>query len=237
MKINNILALGLLSAGLLAGCNTLNRESPTVTAQREYNTGHYAQAFNSAYKSARLGDAEAQYALGYMYYYGRGTAKDLDLARSWIVKSAKNGYPKAQHAVKMMMHDKSYQYTTLEAQTAETDRLQEKYKRIRYNNNPGRVSQKQKDLDWIRDQTPNNFTIATHPQRTVKLTKQILNHANTQQTGMYRMRVNGKTRFGGAVGSYKTAQLAKLDLQKMSAEIRKNASIKHWGAIQSIMLP
>lgn len=46
-------------------------------------------------QSAERGDPDAQYALGYIYFYGVGTVRDLDAARLWIRKAAVQGQPLA----------------------------------------------------------------------------------------------------------------------------------------------
>jgi septal ring-binding cell division protein DamX len=52
--------------------------------------------------AAENGDADAQYALGYMYYYGVGTVRDQDSAKLWISRSAAQGQPLAKSALAML---------------------------------------------------------------------------------------------------------------------------------------
>lgn len=75
-------------------------------ARSQYDQQNYAIAYDELLTEAKRGNAEAQYAVGYMSYYGIGTAKDERLARQWIRQSADQGYPEAQQALKMVMHDK-----------------------------------------------------------------------------------------------------------------------------------
>lgn len=51
---------------------------------------------------AETGNAEAQYALGYMYLNGLGTPADQQEALRWITVSAKSGYPPAQQALQVI---------------------------------------------------------------------------------------------------------------------------------------
>ncbi len=53
-------------------------------------------------KAARLGDPDAQYALGYMYYYGISTTRDRDTGKHWINKAAAQGQPLAKRAMQMI---------------------------------------------------------------------------------------------------------------------------------------
>jgi len=45
---------------------------------------------------ARRGDVEAQYAVGDMYFKGRGTWVDLDKAQTWFRRAAAQGHRKAE---------------------------------------------------------------------------------------------------------------------------------------------
>jgi DamX protein len=70
---------------------------------------------------AESGDADAQYALGYMYYYGKGGApKDNDLAKSWIAKAAQQKQPQATKALNLMKQklNQSPNPVTQEAKTS-----------------------------------------------------------------------------------------------------------------------
>jgi DamX protein len=67
-----------------------------ITSNRELT-------FNQIKMAAENGDAEAQYALGYMYFYGKGGApKDSALAKSWISKSAAQKQPQAIRALALI---------------------------------------------------------------------------------------------------------------------------------------
>lgn len=53
-------------------------------------------------QSAEKGDPDAQYALGYLYYYGVGTVQDYQAASLWIQKAAAQGQPLAVKALQMI---------------------------------------------------------------------------------------------------------------------------------------
>ncbi len=53
-------------------------------------------------KAAEAGDPDAQYALGYMYYYGKGVPQNKAAGESWINKSAAAGQPQAIQAQKIL---------------------------------------------------------------------------------------------------------------------------------------
>jgi hypothetical protein len=59
-------------------------------------TGDYARALDILRPLAQAGDAGAQVALGAMYAQGLGVPMDLELARGWFSKSARQGNEKAR---------------------------------------------------------------------------------------------------------------------------------------------
>ncbi|OGT43755.1 MAG: hypothetical protein A3F13_08440 [Gammaproteobacteria bacterium RIFCSPHIGHO2_12_FULL_40_19] len=58
----------------------------------------YGCSITKIQQAAENGSADAQYALGYMYYYGIGTAKDRETGELWIQRSAAQGQPLAKKA-------------------------------------------------------------------------------------------------------------------------------------------
>ncbi len=56
----------------------------------------YVKAFKTFEAAAKKKDSCAQFQLGMMYLYGRGTKKDDAQAREWFKKSAAAGFEKAQ---------------------------------------------------------------------------------------------------------------------------------------------
>ncbi len=73
----------LARADVAEGINAIDR-SDYVTALREFR------------KAAEVGDAEAQFRLGYMYQIGSGVPVDDDQAVSWYSKAAELGHAEAQ---------------------------------------------------------------------------------------------------------------------------------------------
>lgn len=63
---------------------------------------HYDRAFKQLMVPAKHGNPEAQYAIGYMYYYGKGVKQDKPLGTTWINKSAKQGNKQAIASLKIL---------------------------------------------------------------------------------------------------------------------------------------
>lgn len=65
-----------------------------------------AQNFRSAFvrlmPEAKRGQRDAQYAVGYMYYYGQGVVEDRKKAWFWITQAAQKGQPDAVKATQIL---------------------------------------------------------------------------------------------------------------------------------------
>lgn len=70
--------------------------------ESDSGSGRYAMSTDQIKNAAKDGDADAQYALGFMYYYGKQVPRDMDLARSWIRKAAAQGQVRAKSALKLL---------------------------------------------------------------------------------------------------------------------------------------
>lgn len=66
----------------------------------------YRRAFIRLKPEAIKGQPDAQYAVGYMYYYGQGVTEDKQKALYWIKCAAKVGQPDAVAALKILRPDK-----------------------------------------------------------------------------------------------------------------------------------
>lgn len=73
-----------------------------LEGKRYFRTGYYKRAMHELLPLACDGNAEAQYAVGYMYYYGYGVAQDTDTGYFWIRRSADQGYQPAIQALPLI---------------------------------------------------------------------------------------------------------------------------------------
>jgi TPR repeat protein len=62
----------------------------------------YRRAFIRLKPEAAKGQPDAQYAIGYMYYYGQGVVEDRKKAWYWINMAAQAGQPDAIVATKIL---------------------------------------------------------------------------------------------------------------------------------------
>ena len=86
--------------------NSLNlREGIYNFKQQNYRT-----AFVRLMPEAEKGNPDAQYAVGYMYYYGEGVVEDKKKAAKWINKAAKAGNQDAIEAAKLLWQEERNPY-------------------------------------------------------------------------------------------------------------------------------
>ena len=93
-----VLVSMLLSTALLLSACTHDMQQ-LQAGQANFQSGNYHQAFLLLKPLAQKGNADAQYAVGYMYYYGKGVTQDPYLARKWMRKAAAQGQPLAIQAL------------------------------------------------------------------------------------------------------------------------------------------
>ncbi|VEG89745.1 tetratricopeptide repeat protein [Legionella spiritensis] len=67
-----------------------------------FKVQQYRSAFIHLKPEAEKGQPDAQYAVGYMYYYGQGVVEDRKKAWYWINKAANAGQPDALEALKIL---------------------------------------------------------------------------------------------------------------------------------------
>lgn len=101
----NILFITLASV-LLQACATTRvtyqYQSEMSSAKRSFDAGDFKRAFCQLLPLAAKGCPEAQYALGYMYYYGYGVSEDTVSGLFWIEEAAKRHYIPAIKALKLI---------------------------------------------------------------------------------------------------------------------------------------
>lgn len=107
-----------LAAVLMSGCATNKKKipdgpgtpvqtqslSPAMMSQlalgkQMFQDGYYKRALQQLLPLAAEGSMEAQYAVGYMYYYGLGSPQDTESGYFWIKRSADQQYQPAINAL------------------------------------------------------------------------------------------------------------------------------------------
>ena len=92
----------LLLCQLLLACNHSHHLTAFKVGQQNFQQGHYSSAFQRLLPEAKKGNAQAQYAIGYLYYYGKGVRENLPHAKYWIQQAASQQYLPAKQALDLM---------------------------------------------------------------------------------------------------------------------------------------
>jgi TPR repeat protein len=87
---------------LLQSCASAVEGRQLANGKRDFRDGEFKTAFHELLPLASEGNANAQYAVGYMYYYGYGVAQDAESGHFWMQKSADQKFPPAVKALEML---------------------------------------------------------------------------------------------------------------------------------------
>lgn len=95
---NMLICLQLICLLIFTGC----ARSQLVAGISHFRAQDYHAAFVLLMPEAQKGQRDAQYAVGYMYYYGRGVVENRKLAWLWINRSANQKQIYAIEALKIL---------------------------------------------------------------------------------------------------------------------------------------
>ena len=94
---------------------SLAEMSELTFGKRLFEQSDYKRAMKQLLPLAARGNPEAQYAVGYMYYYGYGINRDEESGKFWIESSAKQHYAPAIKAMEIMQINQSKKQQKQEA--------------------------------------------------------------------------------------------------------------------------
>jgi len=100
MKYKFRIAILLIIISILGGCKNVNLSEGIAS----FRAQDYRKAFIRLKPLAVKGNPDAQYAVGYMYYYGQGVVEDRKRAWFWINKAASLRQKDALAAVQILNH-------------------------------------------------------------------------------------------------------------------------------------
>jgi TPR repeat protein len=98
MKYFFKVVISLFSILLLVSCSSLNLKEGI----QSFRDQDYRRAFIRLKPEAEKGQPDAQYAVGYMYYYGQGVVESRKKAWFWINQAASLGQRDAVAAVQLL---------------------------------------------------------------------------------------------------------------------------------------
>lgn len=95
-KIAKLLLITMVFLPLLGFSAVKKKDDNSFSLQQ------YGMTVDQVKQSAAQGSPDAEYALGYMFYYGKGLPRDEESARMWIGKAAAQGQPQAIKALQLL---------------------------------------------------------------------------------------------------------------------------------------
>lgn len=99
-SLTGVFAIG--SVALLLSACTPTTAQEMMRGKQAYIAHRYDLSSVHVSRAAKEGDPDAQYAMGYMFYYGKGVPQDYKRGKYWIAKAAAQGQPLAIKALKMI---------------------------------------------------------------------------------------------------------------------------------------
>lgn len=100
----------LVLAFLMVGCTATSEK--LLIGKTNFDQKNYSEAYQELLPLAMKGNADAEYAVGYMYYYGKGAPKNRTLATEWISKAAAQGQAQAVKALRVIEQQENVSKTT-----------------------------------------------------------------------------------------------------------------------------
>lgn len=101
------LILIILFSSLLLACASARMAEEVQSGKVAFDCGNFKQAFIQLLPLAVKCSPEAQYAVGYMYYYGLGVEAHKESGLFWINQAAKQMYRPAIRALQIIDKDKA----------------------------------------------------------------------------------------------------------------------------------
>lgn len=248
------LILIILSIFVIAGCTTtttkLTQTKPLIDQPAQYEKARdafskkdYVLAAELLKPLAEQGNADAQYALGYMYHNGLGVPRNYKLALQWMSAASAKGNKKATEAL--------HRISVLNTETTNSDLLKEEEQQPTNKpksaitaiptESPGPtespetakngVAQKKQtiltaDEQWIMGQPDSHFTIQLMASGSESALKKFIKDHNLHDSAViYRTQRHDKDWFTLVEGSYESFKQVNEALKKLPPPLQ---SAKPW---------
>jgi septal ring-binding cell division protein DamX len=249
----------ILSIITIAGCTTtttkltqteplINQPAQYAKARDAFNRKDYLQAAMLLKPLAEQGNADAQYALGYMYHNGLGVPRNYKLALQWMSAASAKGNKKATEAL--------HRISTLNSETTNSDLLKEEEQQPTKATTPdsaeSKTSQPAKlpeslnapmptespeaskevasqetqptltaDEKWIMDQPDSHFTIQLMAGSSEAALQKFIKDNNLHDSAVYyRTRRHGKDWFTLIQGSFESFKQVNEALKELPPQLQ-----------------
>ena len=227
--------LALLAVGLLSSCSHHDSKpvSPSATALNSTacSGNRYLQKFSCSLDrveaAAQEGDPDAQYALGYMYYYGIGTVRDTNTATLWIRRSASQGQPIAKKALALMTGGTEISTLHHHDSKVSDPRLMKSTKPMTMSHqkssyHPAHASAMTAMESNLMKAHPNHFTLQLMAAHDAKIAHQFITRNHLQgKAQYYRAKYGSGNWYRVVYGDYSSASQAHAAIRSLPANLRQ----------------
>ena len=97
----------IIACFFLQSCTSVILSQELTLGKIDFEEGNYNKAFHQLLPIAVAGKPEAEYAVGYMYYYGYGVNQDSESGLFWMGRAAEHHYLPAIQALELISYRSS----------------------------------------------------------------------------------------------------------------------------------
>ncbi len=100
---------------------------------------------------------------------------------------------------------------------------------------PAPLPFKQRDRGWVSKQNPQGYTIEiSNSEKPADVASSLQKAPRNEPSAEVKYQRDGKQYYKGVYGSYPTYEAAQQALNALPEDVKRNASVKTWGNIQSV---
>jgi septal ring-binding cell division protein DamX len=165
-------------------------------------------------QAAEAGDPDAQYALGYMYYYGKKVSQNQQLAINWMRRASVQGQEQASHALMLLGLGQNQAKSQIKEPVIEKTISTKKAKNLA-------VAKKSKEQKITNMTMSSGYTIQLLNSSNKQKVESYIKQNNLQGKASYAQnKNNGKASYSVIYGNYKTRTEAQAALAKLPTQVR-----------------
>ncbi len=231
------ISLILFTVSLLASCahSTTKQASAEVKAACQSNAllKRYQCSSKKVSKAAAAGDADAQYALAYMYYYGIDIAENPPEAKLWMRRAAAQGQPQAIQALKLVQISAAEEPPVATQSVTVTQASKTK---IVATVRQAQVKPAQtQSVQTAKKASPNSYSIQLAASVDLpRLKKYVMTHHLKGKAGYYQACINNTAWYILIYGHYANRKQALQALQALPVSLKKQKPwLKSYETIQA----
>lgn len=203
-------------------------------AKRHFENKSFELAISELKNLAAKGEPEAQYMLGYMYFYGQGVDPDREQAYLWFEKAAAKNHRSSQIALSTVYADRAnFKKSLKSAKETQITKNKSSFSSTSISSEAkiSSVTKQERNIKQIQSKSAMSnkgiplYGIQIIGLRDITIIKQIIKDFNIEGTShYYQTTLNDEPWFILVVGEYASMHEAKNALSSMPAPL------KQWGA-------